>query len=42
MKQFANYNPHIMFAEFLAINERTVDKKHQWHGHGAFPAKNIK
>jgi hypothetical protein len=30
-----------MFAEFLAINERTVDKKHQWHGHGVFPA-NIK
>jgi hypothetical protein len=24
------------------MNERTVDKKHQRHGHGAFPAANIK
>jgi hypothetical protein len=31
-----------MFTEILAINERTVDKKCQWHGHGVFPATNIK
>jgi hypothetical protein len=43
MKQCANYsnNSH-KFAEFHTINERTVDKKRQWHGHGVFPATNIK
>ena len=39
----AMYNVYrFMFVEFIAINARTVDKKHQWRGHCPFPAANIK